>query len=154
MLSPGLAVNLATSTIFTANCILDSRCMHLRTIENGPLRKFNTNEIRFGLNNLFCFVFFFRFCGIEIWYNQCWFTEQNRFVISNLWNMRTVNITSYLYLLANHFVQFVNIIEKNVVVSHGFEKKFWFLRFCLKSFVFCCLKRGDLIFSFPCWSFV
>lgn len=41
VLSPGLAVNLATSTIFTANCIFDSRCMHLRTIENGPLLKFN-----------------------------------------------------------------------------------------------------------------
>lgn len=25
----------------------------------------------------------------------------------------------YLYLLSNHFVQFVNIIEKDIVVSHG-----------------------------------
>lgn len=39
VLSPGLAVNLATSTIFTANCIFDSRCTHLRTIENGPLQR-------------------------------------------------------------------------------------------------------------------
>lgn len=37
VLRPGLAVNRATSTIFTANCIFDSRCIHLRTIENGPL---------------------------------------------------------------------------------------------------------------------
>lgn len=38
VLSPGLAVNLATSTILTANCNLDSRCMHRRTIEKGPLQ--------------------------------------------------------------------------------------------------------------------
>lgn len=38
VLKPGLAVNLATSTIFTANCWLDSRWMHLLTIENGPLK--------------------------------------------------------------------------------------------------------------------
>lgn len=38
VLSPGLAVNFATSTIFTANCNFDSRCMHRRTIEKGPLR--------------------------------------------------------------------------------------------------------------------
>lgn len=38
VLSPGLAVNFATSTILTANCNLDSRCMHRRTIEKGPLQ--------------------------------------------------------------------------------------------------------------------
>lgn len=38
VLSPGLAVNLATSTILTANCSFDSRCIHRRTIENGPLQ--------------------------------------------------------------------------------------------------------------------
>lgn len=44
VLRPGLAVNLATSTIFTANCCFDSRCMHRRTIENGPLQKINETE--------------------------------------------------------------------------------------------------------------
>lgn len=38
VLRPGLAVNFATSTILTANCNLDSRCMHRRTIEKGPLQ--------------------------------------------------------------------------------------------------------------------
>lgn len=37
VLSPGLAVNLATSTILTANCCFDSRWIQRRTIEKGPL---------------------------------------------------------------------------------------------------------------------
>ncbi len=36
-LRPGEAVNLATSTIFTANSSPDWRCTHRRTRENGPL---------------------------------------------------------------------------------------------------------------------
>lgn len=38
VLRPGLAVNFATSTILTANCNFESRCMHRRTIEKGPLQ--------------------------------------------------------------------------------------------------------------------
>lgn len=39
VLKPGVAVNRATSTIFTANGCADSRWIHRRTIENGPLKK-------------------------------------------------------------------------------------------------------------------
>lgn len=45
VLSPGLAVNFATSTILTANCNFDSRCMHLRTIEKGPLQIYGEKMI-------------------------------------------------------------------------------------------------------------
>ena len=38
VLSPGLDVNLATSTIFTANCWLVSLCKHLFTTLYGPLK--------------------------------------------------------------------------------------------------------------------
>lgn len=39
VLNPGLDVNFATSTIFTANCWFVSLWMHRRTMEKGPLRK-------------------------------------------------------------------------------------------------------------------
>jgi hypothetical protein len=38
VLSPGLDVNLATSTIFTANCWFVSLCKHLFTTLYGPLK--------------------------------------------------------------------------------------------------------------------
>lgn len=37
-------MNLATSTIFTANCWPDSRWTHRRTMENGPLKKSRKNR--------------------------------------------------------------------------------------------------------------
>lgn len=46
VLKPGVAVNRATSTIFTANGCPDSRCIHRRTIENGPLKKRKSKEER------------------------------------------------------------------------------------------------------------
>lgn len=43
VLRPGVAVNRATSTIFTANGWPDSRWMQRRTIENGPLKRERKN---------------------------------------------------------------------------------------------------------------
>lgn len=87
MLSPGLAVNLATSTIFTANCIFDSRCMHLRTIENGPLRNWNIIIIAFSIwhGNLISF---------NIILLLLFFTwkQQTKGVYLQWCNMRKVNI--------------------------------------------------------------
>ena len=42
VLSPGLEVNLATSTILTANCCPLPRCIHRFTILNGPLQQRKT----------------------------------------------------------------------------------------------------------------
>ena len=81
--------------------------------------------------------------------------------------MRTVNIMNnnnkiheinapHRYLLANYFVQFVNIIEKDVVVSHGFGRNviciFDFIA-AVCEFLFCLTnnKKG-VDFSCVCFS--
>lgn len=55
VLNPGLAVNLATSTIFAANCWPDSRWMHRRTIEKGPL-KFE-EKVNYSMQSIKNFIY-------------------------------------------------------------------------------------------------
>lgn len=69
VLSPGLAVNFATSTILTANVWFDFLWMHRLTIENGPLKKKvniikttkHTNDRSIGLLAFLVVLIFFNF---------------------------------------------------------------------------------------------
>lgn len=64
VLSPGLAVNFATSTILTANVWFDFLWMHRLTIENGPLKKkskYYQNHKTYKWSVYWSFGFFSRF---------------------------------------------------------------------------------------------
>lgn len=97
VLRPGLEVNLATSTIFTANCWPVSLLMHLLTTLNGPLERKQTGK----LESRTCWVF---------WWNQF----QDR--ISN--GQNNPDIWCYLMMVNEMYTSFTHRWNKLLFNPH------------------------------------